>query len=95
MGSKVFRKTADEIETFGIDYSDRLSNAIFQNDTIDTTSWTVPDGITKDSDTKDKQNTRTTIMVSGGTSGDRYTLTNLVTTVGGRTLEEDIVIVVD
>lgn len=88
----VFRKTPDEIETFGIDYTDRLSNEIITNDTISTSIWTVPTGITKDAEAIDQVTTRATIMLSGGTAGTDYTLTNVVTTAAGRDLEEEIVI---
>ena len=92
MAKNIFRKTAAEVETFGIDYTDRLSNEIITNDAIATSEWTVPAGITQDSDAIDQSDTRAVITLSGGTDGENYTLVNVVVTAGGRTLEEEIVI---
>lgn len=94
MDRNVFRKTSTEVETFGIDYRDRLSNEIVQNDTISTSDWSAEDGITIVTDAIDSSNRRTTVKVSGGTSGERYTLTNTVVTAAGRTLVEAIDIIV-
>lgn len=60
------------------------------DDTIDTSSWTVPTGITKDSDTH--TTTAATIWLSGGTVGETYKLTNRITTAGGRTDERSFTI---
>lgn len=60
------------------------------SDTISTSTWTVPTGITKDSDTK--TTTTTTIWLSGGTAGREYNLVNKIVTAGGRTEERMIVI---
>lgn len=89
---KVFEKTSAEIESFGIDYTDRLSNEIIQNDTISTSVWSVPAGITSVIDAVDQNSTRVTIKVSGGTDGENYVLLNTITTNGGRTLADDIII---
>ena len=49
-------------------------------DTIVTSTWIVPTGITKVTDTK--TTTTTTIWLSGGTVGAEYALVNRITTVG-------------
>lgn len=59
-------------------------------DTIATSTWIVPTGITKDSDTN--TTTTTTIWLSGGTAGTFYELVNRITTVGGRTRDFTCVI---
>ncbi len=92
MAKNKFRKTPEEVETYGIDWTDRLSNEIITNDTIETSDWDVPDGITPDSDAIDQADTRSTITLSGGTIDTDYTLVNTVVTAGGRTLEEAITI---
>jgi hypothetical protein len=51
-------KDPDAVVDYRIDWSDRLNG-----DTIAISTWTVPSGITKDSDTHD--NTTTTIWLSG------------------------------
>jgi len=54
-------------------------------DTISTSTWVVPSGITKDSDTK--TTITTTIWLSSGTDGTDYELVNRIDTAGGRTKE--------
>lgn len=76
-------KDAGEVLDYQIDWSDELGS-----DTISTSTWTVPGGITKDRDTK--TDTTATIWLSGGTDGASYVLVNLVVTAGGRTLEESV-----
>ena len=62
-------------------------------DTISTSTWTLPTGITKASDTR--TTTTTTIWLSGGTDGSSYNLVNTIVTAGGRTEERTITIVVE
>lgn len=66
-----------------LDYGHDWSGWLIDGDTITTSVWIVPDGITKDSDSHDT--TSTTIWLSGGELGKRYILVNRVTTTGGRT----------
>jgi hypothetical protein len=71
-----------------------------QGATISTTEWTVPSGITKDSDNTDAVTIRgvsygvstvATIWLSSGTVGE-HTLTNKITTSDSRTLSQSITI---
>lgn len=52
-------------------------------DAIQTSSWSVPAGITKDSDSY--TTTSSTIWLSGGTAGSSYDCVNTIVTTGGRT----------
>ena len=74
-----------------------------QGATISTTNWTVPTGITKDSDNKNEvtmrgitygANTVTNILLSSGTAGLDYELLNRIETSDGRTLDKTITIMV-
>jgi len=76
-------KDPDEILDYQVDWILRLGT-----DTISTSTWTVPTGITKTTDTK--TNTATTIWLSGGTIGVSYELTNRVVTAGGRTMDQSV-----
>ena len=90
-------KFVAENKNFGIDWATRLSNANDgEADTINTTSWAItPTGLTEVSNTKDNNNTRAKIRVSGGTAGVTYTLENTIVLVtSGYTLHEFIQITV-
>lgn len=76
-------KDPDEVLDYELDWSVRLGT-----DTISTSTWIVPTGITKNSDTSDS--TSATIWLSGGTAGESYTFTNRITTTGGRTMDESV-----
>lgn len=76
-------KDPDEVLDYSIDWSGRLGA-----DTISTSTWTVPDGITKDSD--DKSTTTTTLWLSGGTEGETYSFLNRIVTAGGRTMDQTV-----
>lgn len=78
-----FVKDPDEVEFYVRDWS-----ADLDGDTIATSTWTVPSGITKDSDTN--TTTTATIKLSGGTLGSDYALVNRITTAAGRTLDKTL-----
>lgn len=80
-------KDPDEVADYEIDWTEQLSG-----DTITASTWIVPTGITKDSDSN--TTTSTTIWLSGGTTGTTYRLQNRVTTAGGRTFENTVGIAV-
>lgn len=82
----VRRKDPDSIEPFSINWSDWLNG-----DTISTSSWTVPAGITLDSDSNDT--TTTTAVLSGGTAGNNYEITNRITTALGYQKDQSMVII--
>lgn len=61
-------------------------------DTIVSSEWIVPDGLTKDS--QSTTTTVATVWLSGGTAGQAYEITNRITTSQGRTDDRSILIVV-
>lgn len=61
-------------------------------DTISTSTWTVPSGITQDSETE--TTTTATIWLSGGTAQTNYNVVNKIVTAAGRTDERTIRIMV-
>lgn len=85
---KLFKKDPAAILDYSIDWSLWLNG-----DTIATSSWTVPAGLTKQSDTNNTSST--TVWLSGGTLGQTYTVTNRITTANGRTDERSILIKVE
>ena len=78
-------KDPDEVKDYGLIWTDVLGT-----DTIATSTWTVPDGITKTADSK--TNDTATIWLSGGSEGQTYRLVNRITTAGGRTYDETAVL---
>lgn len=81
-----FVKDPDAVLDYAIDWTDWLASR--GSDTISASAWIVPDGITKDSD--EFTDTVATIWLSGGTAGETYSLTNRVTTAGGRVQDKTI-----
>lgn len=66
-----------------MDWSDFL-----QGDAIDSSVWQIPADLTDGGDAFN--DTVTTIWLSDGEPGNTYTLSNKITTVGGRTAERDV-----
>ena len=78
---ETFLKDPDSTVDFAVNWSNWLDV-----DTIATSVWLTPDGITKDTDTN--STTLTTIWLSGGVLGKLYTITNRITTAAGRTADK-------
>lgn len=77
-------KDPDGVADYSLDYSGDLGGASAA-DTIATSTWTVPDGITQNSESHTTKTT--TIWLSGGTLGQDYELLNRIVSVGGRTFD--------
>jgi len=80
-----FLKDKDAKLDYAVDWTAWLGN-----DTIDTSTWTVPIGLTKISDSKTTK--IATVWLGGGTAGQEYTVTNHIKTVSGREDERSITI---
>lgn len=74
-------KDPDEDIDYTIDWSADLGE-----DTIDSSVWTVPLGITDVADSN--TTTSTTIRLSGGSLGEIYTLNNHIVTAGGQEFDQ-------
>lgn len=73
---------------YTIDWADRLAAA----ETISTSTWTVPAGITQTTPSPSNTTTTTTIWLTGGTAGVHYKITNHVVTNQGREYDWSIVV---
>lgn len=82
----VKEKDPDAELDFGFDWETWLDG-----DTLATSTWIVPTGITKDSDLFTIIGV-TTIWLSGGTLREVYKVVNRITTIGGRTDDRTLVI---
>jgi hypothetical protein len=74
-------KDPDELLDYTVDWAEALGG-----DTIASSAWTVPSGITRGTDSNTA--TTATIWISGGSADQNYSLLNRITTVGGRTREQ-------
>lgn len=83
----IFLKDPDAKLDYVVDWS-----AWLDGDTISSSSWIVPDGITLESDVH--TNTTSTVWLSGGTPGDTHHVVNRIATAGGRIDDRTIIVVI-
>jgi hypothetical protein len=81
--SAVFVKDPNSVLDYQIDWSTWLAS-----DTIATSTWTAPTGITIASSSN--TTTAATVWLSGGTAGVWYSLVNRIVTAGARTEDRTI-----
>lgn len=86
MADNVFTKDPQDVLDYVIDWSDWLATG----ETISTSTWTVPSGITKESDSSSSN--ETIIWLSGGTAYESYDLVNHIVTSAGREKDQTLVI---
>ncbi len=77
MGASMPPKDPDAILDYGCKWLEWLDG-----DTISSSTWIVPSGLTEDS--ASHTTTTTTIWLSGGTAGQTYEVVNRITTAAGR-----------
>lgn len=65
--------------------------AWLDGDTISSSSWVVPAGLTNDADVN--TTATATVWLSGGTAGSAYDVVNRIVTAGGRTEDRTLRIV--
>lgn len=75
-----------------LDYQWDWSAWLADGETIQTSTVLVPDGITKDSDSK--TDTAVTVWLSGGTVGENYRVVSRITTNQARTADRSMLIAV-
>jgi hypothetical protein len=83
---KAPNKDPDSIIDYGCDWGDWLATA----ETIITSVWILPTGLTSFSEAA--TTTTTAIYLSGGVVGTKYNLTNRITTTGSRTEDRSMLI---
>lgn len=94
MAIKTFTKDPDATLDYSIDWETWLDG-----DTIVSSSsgseWTLPSGIeASSSPAHSKTTTTTTAWITGGTSGEEYTLENRIHTDAGRSTDASLIIIV-
>jgi hypothetical protein len=75
-----YEKTSNEILNYPVDWS-----SLIGVETILTSTWVLDAGITLNSSSN--TSTTTTAVISGGSQGTSYRVTNRITTSGSRTME--------
>jgi hypothetical protein len=81
-----FIKDPDAVLDYSVDWSKWLAG-----DQIETSAWFISDPALQSADDSNTA-TRTAVWLSGGMAGLSYTVTNRVTTAGGRADERSFVI---
>jgi len=82
-------KDPNEVLDYEIDWAGSASvPGRTYGDVITVSTWTVPAGLTKDSDSH--SDLVCTIWLSGGTAGENYELLNRIVTTGGRTHDQTV-----
>jgi hypothetical protein len=82
-----FTKDPQAVLDYTIDWTKWLDEV---GDTIAMSTWIVPTGLTKVTETNTTK--LATVWLSGGTDGTNYTITNRITTAAGRTDDRSITI---
>lgn len=86
-------KDPNDVKDYVVDWDRYLAGLEGGPDTIATSTWpSPPTGINVVSDSFSGNRAR--VWLSGGTAGTTYSLTNRITTTGGRTLDRTIEILV-
>ena len=84
-------KDPDSIIDYGLDWNSTTYGPwLATGETITTSTWIVPTGLTSVSESNNT--TATAIFLSGGTIGETYTLTNRIVTSAGRTEDRSMII---
>jgi hypothetical protein len=83
-----FAKDPNAILDYSVDWSRWLAG-----DEITVSEWIVPSGLTKASETSTP--TKATVWLAGGAAGQNYSVTNRITTTGGRTEDRSFTIRVE
>jgi len=78
-------KDPNEVDSFQIDWSERLTS-----ETISTSDWEITPAGELTEDSSSSTTTMTTIWLSAGVDGTTYQLTNRVTTTAGRTFDQTV-----
>ena len=76
-------KDPDEVEDFEIRWWPRL-----EGDTIAGSTWVVSPGITRTSASRSSD--ATVVWLAGGTPGQVYSVSNMITTALGRTMKQTV-----
>ena len=83
-----FTKDPNAVLDYSLDWTRWLDG-----DAIATSEWIVPDGLVRVTDSRTTK--IATVWLSGGLAGQSYTITNRITTTGGRTEDRSFAVKVE
>jgi len=86
-----FEKDPGAEKPYTLDWSEYLAG--LTGDTILTSTWAIPGGLTAPNPST-FDDTTSTVWLGSGTAGTRYTVTNTITTVQGITDDRSILITI-
>lgn len=93
--SRLWKKDPDDSEAYTITWRGTDSGvqyALEDTESISASVWTLSAELNEESSSFDA--TTSTILISGGTAGERYTVTNTVTIDSGRVLSRSVYVAV-
>lgn len=76
-----------------LDWQIDWSSALVTGDSISSSAWTVPSGLTKYAESN--TSTATTVWLDGGTAGQVYAVVNRVTTANGAIDDRTLQVVIE
>ncbi len=85
-------KDPDDVLDYQLNWAERVASLI-GGDTINGSTWSIITAATTPPlaiDTDSFTNTTTRVWFSGGKAGTTYSLRNIVTTLGGRTIDQTV-----
>jgi hypothetical protein len=92
MHTETYQKDPDEKKDYGFTWAGTADTILGTGDTVASSVWVLPVGITQSSPAPSNDANTTTIWLSGGTHNQDYTLINRITSTNGRILEAALVI---
>jgi hypothetical protein len=84
-------KDPNDIVDYQVSWAEWLGEV---DDTIATSTFLVPDGITEDEGRRANTSTDATIWLSGGMLGETYDITSRITTAGGRQADKTFRVII-
>ena len=90
-----FVKTPDEVLDYGFDWNDGSPDALESAETISSSDWDIPSGLTESAaDEISSAATETKCWLTGGEAGEVYRFTNTIVTDQGRTLQRSHILTI-
>jgi len=87
MADNTYIHDPDDVLDYTVDWETWLDS-----DTLTVSAWTIPTGLTEDTDETTFGDSTATVWLSGGTAGKNYNIVNHITTAAGRETDQTLVL---